>query len=71
MIDDLVDQFDQASKQDKEDIKSQIHEELMKDRTAVDIDNLTPQKHIWVDRGLVMSCEYAGHASHRSFKRAK
>lgn len=36
---------------------------------TVDISKLTPQVHIWVDRGLVMSCEGAGHASHRTFKR--
>ena len=25
-------------------------------------------EHNWVDRGLVMSCEGAGHANHRHFK---
>lgn len=34
-----------------------------------DIENTPPQKHIWVDRGAVMSCENAGHANHRVFKR--
>lgn len=36
---------------------------------TVDISKLTPQTHRWVDRGQVMSCEGAGHASHRTFKR--
>lgn len=35
----------------------------------VELDNLKPQKHIWVDRGAVMSCENAGHPNHRAFKR--
>lgn len=36
--------------------------------TTVDIDNLKPIAHRWVDRGAVMSCEGAGHPNHRSFK---
>jgi hypothetical protein len=36
-----------------------------------DMDNPTPVKHIWVDRGVVMSCENAGHPNHRVFKRVK
>lgn len=36
-----------------------------------DPDTVTPQKHLWVDRGLVMSCEGAGHPYHRAFKRQR
>lgn len=36
---------------------------------TVDLSKMTPQTHRWVDRGHVMSCEGAGHASHRTFKR--
>lgn len=35
----------------------------------LELDNLKPQKHLWVDRGEVMSCEHAGHPNHRAFKR--
>lgn len=44
--------------------------ELMskKSEFMADLDNLKPQEHRWVDRGLVMSCEHAGHPNHRSFK---
>lgn len=35
----------------------------------VNLDDLKPQEHRWVDRGLVMSCEGAGHPPHRAFKR--
>jgi hypothetical protein len=48
----------------------ELHEE-MENATTFDMDAMTPQKHIWVDRGVVMSCEFAGHANHRSFKRMK
>jgi len=36
---------------------------------SIDFDNLPKQGHIWVDRGLVMSCEGAPHANHQVFKR--
>lgn len=35
----------------------------------IDMDNLPKQEHRWVDRGVVMSCEGAGHPNHRHFKR--
>lgn len=35
----------------------------------LDLDNLRPQEHRWIDRGMVMSCEGAGHPNHRSYKR--
>ena len=35
---------------------------------SVDISNLPSVKHVWVDRGEVMSCEGTGHPSHRHFK---
>lgn len=35
---------------------------------TLDLSQLTPQTHRWVDRGAVMSCENAGHAAHRVFK---
>lgn len=40
------------------------HEEVL-----ADLDNFAPIKHNWVERGLVMSCEGAGHDNHRHFKR--
>ncbi len=38
---------------------------------TVDLSQLTPQTHRWVDRGAVMSCEGAGHTAHRTFKIAR
>lgn len=40
----------------------------VKPEYSVELDNLPPIKHRWIDRGLVMSCEGAGHPNHRSFK---
>jgi len=34
-----------------------------------DPETAKPISHRWVDRGAVMSCEGAGHANHRAFKR--
>jgi len=46
---------------------------LMKQESeyTTDLDNLPGVKHIWVDRGAVVSCEGANHPSHRHFKVAK
>jgi hypothetical protein len=38
---------------------------------GLDIDNLPGQSHSWVDRGMVMSCEGAGHANHHAYKRRR
>lgn len=33
-----------------------------------DPETATPQKHRWIDRGLKMSCEGAGHPMHQAWK---
>lgn len=35
---------------------------------TLDLNNLPTQKHYWVDRGLKLSCEGAGHPHHSHFK---
>lgn len=42
--------------------------EKVKPEYEFDMDNLPKIKHLWTDRGLVMTCENAGHPSHRHFK---
>lgn len=37
----------------------------------MELDNLKPQKHLWIDRGLKMTCENAGHPMHEAWKRRK
>ena len=34
----------------------------------LDLDSLPVREHKWVDRGLKLSCENAGHPSHAHFK---
>jgi hypothetical protein len=38
---------------------------------VIDLDNLPQQKHNWVDRGLKLSCEDAGHPYHQVWKPRK
>lgn len=36
---------------------------------SIELDNLKPQSHNWVDRGLKMTCEGSNHAYHEAWKR--
>lgn len=55
-----------------ESLRDEIKQELQSINEAIfDPDSLTPVVHNWIDRGLVMSCENAGHPNHRHFKRKK
>ena len=38
---------------------------------SLELDNLKPQQHNWVDRGLMMTCEGSSHAYHEAYKRQK
>lgn len=50
--------------------RQQVVEELKQDAEHVfDPETAAPQKHNWVDRGLIMSCEGAGHPNHQTGKR--
>jgi len=63
--------FKQKVEHEQNELSSEEIKELMKKRSEfiLELDNLTPQPHNWVDRGLVMSCEGAAHPNHRAFKR--
>lgn len=51
-------------------VRREIHEELRRSSEATfDMDNVKPQSHNWVKRGVVVSCEGAGHPNHRHFVR--
>lgn len=45
----------------------ETHQQL-KSEFELNLDELPRQKHIWVDRGHVLSCEGATHPNHRHFK---
>ena len=40
----------------------------MADHT-IDLSKLTPQKHIWIPRGMKLTCENAGHPYHEAWVR--
>lgn len=50
-----------------EEERKELHEQLQKEY-SFDMDNPPRIAHRWVDRGLFLSCEGAGHANHRHFK---
>lgn len=52
----------------REDIKRQLIEES---EYVFDPENLPEVKHNWVDRGLKLSCEHAGHPWHEVWKPRK
>lgn len=58
-------------KQEQEGMTNEEVLEYMKKKSeyAIDLDNLEPIKHNWIDRGAKMSCEHAGHPFHQAFKR--
>ena len=50
--------------------RNEITEELQTNSEHVfDPATAPKQNHIWIDRGLVLSCENAGHAYHQAWKR--
>lgn len=35
----------------------------------LELDNLPPIKHFWIDRGAKLTCENAGHTYHEAWKK--
>ncbi len=62
---------EKAKKQEVEPETKEEAIERLKKRSEylLDMDNMKPQEHRWVDRGAKMSCEGAGHPHHEAFKR--
>jgi hypothetical protein len=42
-------------------------DEVVTPEYELDLNNLPKVKHNWVRRGIVVSCENAGHPNHRHF----
>lgn len=61
----------QAIAEEQKDMSREEVLEEMKRRSdsVIDLDNLPPQDHRWIDRGLIVSCEGAGHPYHQATKR--
>jgi hypothetical protein len=56
---------------ESEDISREQAIEKLKQRSEwlQDLENLPPQQHNWHDRGVIISCEGAGHDYHQVSKR--
>lgn len=61
----------QELKDEQKDMTKEEVMEQLKRRSEwlADMDNLPKQGHNWIDRGLIMSCEGAGHPYHQASKR--
>jgi len=46
---------------------------LMQDQNEAlfELDRIEPKTHNWIDRGIVKSCEGAGHPAHKYYVRAR
>ena len=54
----------------KTEERKKIHEELRsKYEYTFDLNNIKPQKHIWIDRGAKLTCERAAHPYHEVWLR--
>lgn len=64
-------EFRDEVKAEQQGMTKEEVEDLMRKQSeyVADLDNIKPQKHRWVDRGQVMSCEGGDHPPHRAFKR--
>lgn len=59
---------EEQSKKSYEEIKEAMQKQS---DFMLELDNIQPQKHIWIDRGEKMTCENAGHQYHEAWKRRK
>lgn len=51
------------------DEQQQPVEETQQPKIVFDLSTVQPVKHIWIERGLKLSCENAGHPHHEAWKR--
>lgn len=60
---------EQEQPERQEDTAPTKPEPQQKPEYEFDMDSIKTQNHRWIDRGLVMSCEGAGHPYHQAYKR--
>jgi hypothetical protein len=71
----MSDDVDQPAVESFKELKARLKveqadmskDEVLREYGGVDLDNLPKQQHIWVKRGLKMSCEGAMHPHHSHF----
>lgn len=59
---------EKQSQQTYEQIRQQME---ARNEAIVELDNLPKQEHLWIDRGLKMTCEAGNHPYHEVWKRRK
>lgn len=47
--------------------EKQTKEQVLQETGGIDLDNIPGQQHIWVKRGIKVSCEGARHPHHSHF----
>lgn len=62
-----VESFSQLKARLKEEQAGMTKEDVLQQSGGIDLDNLPKQEHVWVKRGIVMSCETPMHPTHRHF----
>lgn len=71
MSDDVGVPASESFKQFKERLQAEqaglTKDDVLRETGGVDLDNLPKQVHIWVKRGLKVSCEGAMHPHHSHF----
>jgi hypothetical protein len=59
--------FKELKQRLKQEQAHMTKDDVLREYGGIDLDNIPKQKHVWVKRGIVMSCEGAQHPSHRHF----
>jgi len=62
-----VESFNGLKERLKAEQAGMTKEDIIRETGGIDLDNLPKSEHIWVQRGIVMSCEGANHPTHRHF----
>lgn len=64
-------QYQDAVKTEQADMNYEEIKDLMSKQSdfMLELDNVIPQKHIWINRGAKLTCENAGHPMHEAWLR--
>lgn len=64
-------EYREKIKEKQADMEPKEIERLMKRQSeySVNLDDMKPQEHVWVDRGMKYSCEGGIHPHHEVYKR--
>lgn len=66
----LIDtQIDEIAESQEIPVKEAAKQYVKRSDFVFSFDNMQPQLHRWIDRGMKMTCESAGHPYHEAWKR--